>query len=59
MTLICGLRSYTPCPVCLISEDKLADLSETFELQTKEKMREISKQAQELNAADKDDLLKT
>jgi hypothetical protein len=59
MTLIRGLRSYAPCPVCLIPGDKLADLSETFELRTKGKMREIYEQAQELNTADKDDLLKT
>jgi hypothetical protein len=59
MTLIHGLRSYTPCLVCLVPGDKLADLSETFELQTKEKMRGMYEQAQELNAADKNNLLKT
>jgi hypothetical protein len=53
------LRSYAPCPVCLVPGDKLADLSKTFELWTKGKMREIYEQAQKLNAADKDDLLKT
>ena len=58
MTLIRGLRSYAPCPVCLVPGNKLADLSETFELRTKGKMREIFEQARELNAMDKDELLK-
>lgn len=58
MTLIWGLGSYAPCPVCLVPGDKLADLSETFELRTKEKMEEIYKRAQELNAEGKEELLK-
>lgn len=58
MTLIRGLGSYAPCPVCLVPGDKLADLSETFELRTKDKMEEIYNKAQELNAEGKEELLK-
>ncbi|KAF8887634.1 hypothetical protein CPB84DRAFT_1749688 [Gymnopilus junonius] len=58
MTLICGLGSNGPCPVCLVPPDELADLSKTFNLQTKENMMKIYKQAQELNATDKEELLK-
>ncbi|KAF8887442.1 hypothetical protein CPB84DRAFT_1816617 [Gymnopilus junonius] len=58
MTLIRGLRSYASCPVCLVPGDKLADLSETFELWTKEKMMEVYNKAQKLNAEGKEELLK-
>ncbi|KAF8895008.1 hypothetical protein CPB84DRAFT_1816018 [Gymnopilus junonius] len=49
---------YAPCPVCLVPGDKLADLSETFELWTKEKMMEVYTKAQKLNAEGKEELLK-
>ncbi|KAF8899527.1 hypothetical protein CPB84DRAFT_1815674 [Gymnopilus junonius] len=58
MTLIHGLGSNGPCPVCLVPPDELADLSKTFNLRTKENMMKIYKQAQELNATDKEELLK-
>ncbi|KAF8896734.1 hypothetical protein CPB84DRAFT_1681981 [Gymnopilus junonius] len=58
MTLIRGLGSNGPCPVCLVPPDELADLSKTFNLRTKENMMKIYKQAQELNATDKEELLK-
>lgn len=58
MTLIRGLGSNAPCPVCLVPPGQLADLSETFEPRTKEKMMEIYAQAQKLSAAGKEALLK-
>lgn len=47
-----------PCPVCLVPGNQLANLSENFELRTKEKMEEIYNKAQELNATGKEEFLK-
>ena len=59
MTLIRGLGSKAPCPVCLVPGDQLTNLSETFEQRTKENMQKIYEDAKELNAMDKEELLKT
>ena len=59
MTLIRGLGSKAPCPVCFVPRDQLTNLSETFEQQTKENMWKIYEDTKELNAMDKEELLKT
>jgi hypothetical protein len=59
MTLIHGLGSKASCPICLIPRDQLTNLSETFEQCTKENMWKIYKDAKELNAMDKEELLET
>jgi hypothetical protein len=59
MTLIRGLGSKSPCPICLIPRDQLTNLSETFERRTKENMWKIYEDAKVLNATDKEELLKT
>ncbi|KAF8910223.1 hypothetical protein CPB84DRAFT_1938167 [Gymnopilus junonius] len=58
MALIRGLQSYAPCPVCLIPGDELSNLSQAFELRTVEKMKQIYQEAQKMNAASKEELLK-
>ncbi|KAF8900821.1 hypothetical protein CPB84DRAFT_1815310 [Gymnopilus junonius] len=58
MALIHGLQSYAPCPVCLIPGDELSNLSQAFELRTVEKMKQIYQEAQKMNAASKEELLK-
>jgi hypothetical protein len=59
MTLIHGLGSKAPCPIYLVPADQLTNLSETFEQCTKENMQKIYEDAKELNAMDKEELLKT
>ena len=59
MTLIRGLQSYAPCPVCLVPWDKLTNLSVNYELRTKDRMQEVYNEAQSLNAAEKEELLKS
>ena len=47
MTLICGVRSACPCPVCLVPEKKLMDITEVYPLRTTENMQKLYDQAKE------------
>ncbi|KAF8884263.1 hypothetical protein CPB84DRAFT_1750433 [Gymnopilus junonius] len=58
MALIRGLKGSMPCPVCLAPQLNLIDLSETYELRTKELMMKIYERAKKLNASEKEELLK-
>ena len=59
MTLIRGFGSLTPCPVCLVPSEQLANLSDAFPLRTTESMKDRYEQAQEHNVAEGDVILKT
>ncbi|KAK0483052.1 hypothetical protein EDD18DRAFT_1112326 [Armillaria luteobubalina] len=47
MTLICGVHSSHPCPVCLAPDKKLMDITEVYPLRTTENMQKLYDQAQE------------
>ncbi|KAK0475317.1 hypothetical protein EDD18DRAFT_1116093 [Armillaria luteobubalina] len=47
MSLICGVRSSCPCPVCLVPDKKLMDITEVYPLRTTENMQKLYDQAQE------------
>ncbi|KAK0186793.1 hypothetical protein F5146DRAFT_1004858 [Armillaria mellea] len=47
MTLICGVHSTCPCPVFLVPDDKLMDITEVYPLQTTENMQKLYDQAKE------------
>ncbi|KAK0492034.1 hypothetical protein EDD18DRAFT_1080209 [Armillaria luteobubalina] len=47
MTLIRGVRSSHPCPVCLAPDKKLMDITEVYPLRTTENMQKLYDQAQE------------
>ncbi|KAK0465700.1 hypothetical protein IW261DRAFT_1553974 [Armillaria novae-zelandiae] len=47
MTLIHGVHSACPCPVCLVPDRKLMDITEVYPLQTTENMQKCYHQAQE------------
>ncbi|KAK0471582.1 hypothetical protein IW261DRAFT_1425020 [Armillaria novae-zelandiae] len=47
MTLICGVHSACPCPVCLVPDKKLMDITEVYPLRTTENMQRCYHQAQE------------
>ena len=58
ISLIRGLNSKFPCPVCLVPGDKLTDLSTDYPLRTTLDMEDIYKSAVAMNAADSEELLK-
>lgn len=58
MALIRGVNSNFPCPVCLIPGDQLTDLSTNYTLRTTESMKKIYDDAQNLNATQRENLLK-
>ncbi|KAK0470789.1 hypothetical protein EDD18DRAFT_1315381 [Armillaria luteobubalina] len=47
MSLIRGVRSSCPCPVCLVPDKKLMDITEVYPLRTTENMQKLYDQAQE------------
>ncbi|KAK0474049.1 hypothetical protein IW261DRAFT_1423170 [Armillaria novae-zelandiae] len=55
MTLIRGVRSACPCPVCLVPDKNLMDITEVYPLRTTENMQKCYHQAQEVE----DDILKS
>ena len=59
MALIRGTNSKFPCPICLVPLEELSNLSSDFSLRTKENMRKLFQEAQELNAAESESLLKS
>jgi len=46
MTLIRGINSHYPCPVCLVPAEDLSNLSKVYPLRTTEKMKEVYETAQ-------------
>ncbi|KAK0471916.1 hypothetical protein IW261DRAFT_1424721 [Armillaria novae-zelandiae] len=55
MTLIRGVHSACPCPVCLVPDKNLMDITEVYPLRTTENMQKCYHQAQEVE----DDILKS
>ncbi|KAK0474499.1 hypothetical protein IW261DRAFT_1568476 [Armillaria novae-zelandiae] len=55
MMLIRGVRSACPCPVCLVPDKNLMDITEVYPLRTTENMQKCYHQAQE----EGDDILKS
>ncbi|KIM45701.1 hypothetical protein M413DRAFT_430427 [Hebeloma cylindrosporum] len=59
MALIRGLNSHFPCPVCLVPDKELSDLSKTFKLRTTQDMKAVYEKANEaVTAGDKEVILK-
>jgi hypothetical protein len=59
MTLIRGINSRYPCPVCLVPAEDLSNLSNVYPLRTTEKMKEVYETAQRAGTmAEKDAVLK-
>ncbi|KAH9024194.1 hypothetical protein EDB85DRAFT_2075196 [Lactarius pseudohatsudake] len=57
MSLIRGLGGKRPCPICVVPNDKLADISMTWPLRTAARTQELLKEAQSLNNAESENLL--
>ncbi|KAH9021110.1 hypothetical protein EDB83DRAFT_2508328 [Lactarius deliciosus] len=57
MSLIRGLGGKRPCPICVVPNDKLADISRTWTLRTAARTQELLKEAQSLNNAESENLL--
>ncbi|THV00958.1 hypothetical protein K435DRAFT_818161 [Dendrothele bispora CBS 962.96] len=59
MALIRGLGGLCPCPKCLVPQDKLSDLSNTFELRSPENTHKVFQKVNLCSTqAEKEDLLK-
>lgn len=59
MSLIRGVRSLWPCPICLVPRDKLSDASKTFCRRTSEDSQGVVKAARmKISAEEKEDALK-
>lgn len=59
MALIRGTNSACPCPICLVHNDKLSDLSKLSELRTTKNMKDTYNKAQSLGAEAKETLLQS
>ena len=59
MAAICVLHSLHPCPICLIKNEDLSDLSKTADKHTTAVMKKIYKDAKKLTSKDaQEDMLK-
>lgn len=59
MSLIRGVKGLFPCPICLVPQHELSDLSKTYPLRTQEHSEAIFKQAETMKRkGDKEKLLK-
>ena len=59
MTLIRGINSHFPCPVCLVPAEDLSNLSKVYPLRTTEKMKEVYETAKRADTmAEKEVILK-
>lgn len=59
MALIHGVQSHKPCPICLIDKKKLSKIPDGSPLQTNNTMQDAYQKAKSLNAADKEESLKS
>ena len=58
MALIRGLRGLCPCPKCLVSKDKLSDLTQLYTPRMGQGVQDLFAEAEHLGTVDKDKLLK-
>jgi hypothetical protein len=58
ISLIRGINSKFPCPVCLVPGDKLTDLSTDYPLRTTAEMENVYKSSVTMNAVGSEELLK-
>ena len=59
MALTRGVNASFPCPVCLVPKEEIPNLSVTHHLRTSEEMQAVWNRASELNATEKEELLKS
>ncbi|KAJ7824744.1 hypothetical protein B0H14DRAFT_3110853 [Mycena olivaceomarginata] len=59
MALIRGLRALYPCPICYVKRDEQSELSKHADLRTSKESKDTVMQARELNAEDREELLKS
>lgn len=60
MALIRGVKGLFPCPICLVPQDQLSDLSETFPLRTQQESEALFHNAQEMRTQEeKEKLMKS
>jgi hypothetical protein len=57
MSLTRGYRGKAPCPICLVPEDKLADISGNWPLRTAAHTQQLLNDARALNKGDCESLL--
>ncbi|KAJ6520588.1 hypothetical protein DFH09DRAFT_1193954 [Mycena vulgaris] len=58
MTLIRGLRSLYPCPICYVKQADQSDITQTPGLRTSQHSQKVVQQARKLNAEGRETLLK-
>ncbi|KAJ3500219.1 hypothetical protein NLJ89_g9890 [Agrocybe chaxingu] len=58
MALIRGTRSRHPCPICLVPEAQLSNLSEVYPLRSTDEMKNVVETARQLRAAEREEVLK-
>jgi len=58
MSLTRGYRSKFPCPICLVPDVSLANISEVYPLRTAEQTQKIVTQAMNMNSVGREVLLK-
>jgi hypothetical protein len=58
IALIRGTNSKFPCPICLVPNDQLTNLTDKFALRTTELMKKVYDEAQLLNLTEREQLLK-
>jgi len=59
MALTCGVNAFYPCPVCLVSQGEIPNLSVSHPLRTREAMQAIWNQVAGMNATEREELLKS
>lgn len=59
MALTRGVNASYPCPICLVPKEEIPHLSISHQLRTAKNMQAIWNEASELNATDKEKLLKS
>lgn len=58
MSLIRGIKSLFPCPICLVPRDKLSDLSQVYELRTQKNSEALVRDTQGMTMADAEQKLR-
>ena len=59
MALTRGVNTSYPCPVCLVPQGEIPNLSVSHPLRTREAMQAIWNQAAGMNATEREELLKS
>lgn len=58
MSLIRGLKSKHPCPICLVSADKLSDGMSAYPIRSAQEAQDLVRRTADMTAQDRNELLK-